>query len=292
MAKKESAHKEEEGLRIGFIGSGVMSEVMIKGLLDLQVVPPERIWAAGPRSERAAELNQRYGIHGITDNREAVANADLVVLSVKPQSLAKVLKGVKDVVEPRHLVLSIVAGARMEIVGSSLAHPAIIRCMPNLPCQIHRGMTIWTSTDEVSESQKAVTRRILLTMGAEYYVQDELDVDRATAVNGTGPAIIAYIVKALEDAALFIGESRPLARESVLQTIIGTAEMILQSDRHVAELIDGVTSPGGTTSRALHVLSQGRMPAIFTDAIDAAFQRSVELGRQLDSQVRSANSVN
>jgi pyrroline-5-carboxylate reductase len=289
MAKKETAHNPEEKLRIGFIGSGVMSEVMIKGLVDLQVVPPDRIWAAGPRSDRADDLHERYGIHGIRANRDAVANADLVVLSVKPQSLAKVLKEIKEVVEPRHLVLSIVAGARMEVIGSGLAHPAIIRCMPNLPCQIHRGMTIWTSTPEVRDNQREIARRILRTMGAEYYVQDELDVDRATAVNGTGPAIIAYIVKALEDAALFIGESRPLARESVLQTIIGTAEMILQSDRHVAELIDGVTSPGGTTSRALHILSQGRTPAIFTDAIDAAFQRSLELGRDLDGQVRNAN---
>jgi len=289
MAHEESLHNPEENLRIGFIGSGVMGEVMIKGLLDLRVVPPERIWAAGPRSDRADELNTRYGIHGIQANRDAVANADLVVLSVKPQSLAKVLKEIKEVVEPRHLVLSIVAGARMKVIGSGLAHPAIIRCMPNLPCQIHRGMTIWTSTPEVREDQKAIARRILRTMGAEYYVQDEVDVDRATAVNGTGPAIIAYIVKALEDAALFIGESRPLARESVLQTIIGTAEMVLQSDRHVAELIDGVTSPGGTTSRALHILSQGRMPAILTDAIDAAFQRSVELGRELEAQVREAN---
>ena len=290
MAHEETAHTPAESLKIGFIGSGVMSEVMIKGLLDLQVVPPERIWAAGPRSDRAEELNKRYGIHGIGANRDAVSNADLVVLSVKPQSLAKVLKEIKGVVEPRHLVLSIVAGARMEVIGSGLAHPAIIRCMPNLPCQIHRGMTIWTSTPEVRENQRAIARRILRTMGVEYYVQDELDVDRATAVNGTGPAIIAYIVKALEDAALFIGESRPLARESVLQTIIGTAEMILQSDRHVAELIDGVTSPGGTTSRALHILSQGRTPAILTDAIDAAFQRSLELGRDLDGQVRKANA--
>jgi len=290
MAHEETAHTPAESLRIGVIGSGVMSEVMIKGLLDLQVVPPERIWAAGPRSDRAEELNKRYGIHGIGANRDAVSNADLVVLSVKPQSLAKVLKEIKGVVEPRHLVLSIVAGARMEVIGSGLAHPAIIRCMPNLPCQIHRGMTIWTSTPEVRESQRAIARRILRTMGVEYYVQDELDVDRATTVNGTGPAIIAYIVKALEDAALFIGESRPLARESVLQTIIGTAEMILQSDRHVAELIDGVTSPGGTTSRALHILSQGRTPAILTDAIDAAFQRSLELGRDLDGQVRKANA--
>jgi pyrroline-5-carboxylate reductase len=127
---------------------------------------------------------------------------------------------------------------------------------------------------------------MLRTVGHESYVQDELDVDRATAVNGTGPAIIAYIVKALEDAALFIGESRPLARESVLQTIIGTAEMVLQSDRHVAELIDGVTSPGGTTSRALHILSQGRTAAILTDAIEAAFERSVELGAHLEEQVK------
>ncbi|MGB2959181.1 MAG: pyrroline-5-carboxylate reductase [Bacteroidota bacterium] len=288
MAHEETAHNPAESFKIGFIGSGVMSEVMIKGLLDLQVVPPERVWAAGPRSDRADELNERYGIHGIQANRDAVTNADLVVLSVKPQSLAKVLKEIKGVVEPRHLVLSIVAGARMEVIGLGLAHPAIIRCMPNLPCQIHRGMTIWTSTPEVRENQRAIARRILRTMGVEYYVQDELDVDRATAVNGTGPAIIAYIVKALEDAALFIGESRPLARESVLQTIIGTAEMILQSDRHVAELIDGVTSPGGTTSRALHILSQGRTPAILTDAIDAAFQRSLELGHDLDAQVRKA----
>ena len=158
--------------------------------------------------------------------------------------------------------------------------------MPNLPSQIHRGMTVWTSTPEVKPDQRTLVQRMLRTMGEESYVQDELDVDRATAVNGTGPAIVAYLVKALEDAALFIGESRPLARASVLQTIIGTAEMILKSDRHVAELIDGVTSPGGTTSRALHVLSQGRTAAILTDAIESAFLRSVDLGHQLEDQVK------
>src|SRR6185436_14701131 len=179
-------------------------------------------------------------------------------------------------------------GARMGVIGAGLDHPAIVRCMPNLPCQIHRGMTIWTATPEVSEPVLEEVRSILRTMGKEIYVTDELDVDRATAVNGTGPAIIAHFVKSLEDAANFIGEPRALARQSVLETILGTAEMILASDRHPAELIDSVTSPGGTTSRALHVLQQVRFSAILTDAIDAALRRTVELGDQLDEKMRVA----
>ncbi|HKI06124.1 MAG TPA: pyrroline-5-carboxylate reductase [Thermoanaerobaculia bacterium] len=272
--------------RIAFIGSGVMAEVMINGLLTRQVISPERIWAAGPRQERADELLNKYGVRASTNNVEAVENADIVVLCVKPQTLAKVLKQIRPSIRQEHLVMSIIAGARMATIGSVIGHPAIVRCMPNLPCQIHRGMTIWTATPEVPEPVRENVRSILQTMGKEIYVPDETDVDRATAVNGTGPALIAYFVKSLEDAANFIGESRSLARRSVLETILGTAEMILASDRHVGELIDGVTSPGGTTSRALHVLHQGRFSAVLTDAIDAAYRRTVEMGTKLDEQVR------
>ncbi|HYU32730.1 MAG TPA: pyrroline-5-carboxylate reductase [Thermoanaerobaculia bacterium] len=279
---------EREETRIGFVGSGVMAEVMIGGLLARGVTPPGHIWASGPRPERAEELRSRYGIGATTDNLEAVDHAEIVVLAVKPQTLPKVLRQLRDHIRPEHLVMSIIAGARMSVIGSGLEHPAIVRCMPNLPCQIHRGMTIWTATPEVSAPIRERVRHILQTMGKEIYVPDEVDVDRATAVNGTGPAIIAHFVKALEDAANFIGESRPLARESVLQTIIGTAELILASNRHVGELIDGVTSPGGTTSRALHVLHQGRFAAVLTDAIDAAYRRSVEMGDKLDEQVRGS----
>ena len=280
---------EREETRIGFVGSGVMAEVMIGGLLARGVTPPDHIWASGPREERAEELRSRYGIQATTDNLEAVSHAEILVLAVKPQGLPKVLRQLRGSIRPEHLVMSIIAGARMGVIGSGLDHPAIVRCMPNLPCQIHRGMTIWTATPEVSEPIRERVRHILQTMGKEIYVPDEVDVDRATAVNGTGPAIIAHFVKALEDAANFIGESRPLARESVLQTIIGTAELILSSPRHVGELIDGVTSPGGTTSRALHVLHQGRFAAVLTDAIDAAYRRSVEMGDKLDEQVRGGS---
>jgi pyrroline-5-carboxylate reductase len=271
---------------IAFVGSGVMAEVMISGLLSQGGTEPDRIWASGPREERAAELRQAYGIHATTDNLEAVANADLVVLSVKPQTLPKVLPEVRKGIREGQLVMSIIAGARMKVIGSSLGHPAIVRCMPNLPCRIRRGMTVWTATSEVGEEARGEVRRILRTMGKEIYVSDELDVDRATAVNGTGPAIIAHFVKSLEDAANFIGEPRALARQSVLETIVGTAEMMMSSDRHPAELIDSVTSPGGTTSRALHVLQQGRFGAILTDAIDAALKRTVEMGDLLDEKMK------
>lgn len=277
--------------RIAFIGSGVMAEVLINGLLTREMTAPERIWAAGPRRERADHLFATYGVRGTTDNLVAVENADLIVLSVKPQTLAKVLKQIRPKIRHEHMVMSIIAGARSATIGSALGHPGIVRCMPNLPCQIHRGVTVWTATPEVSEPVRGTVRAILQTMGKEIYVADEADVDRATAVHGTGPALIALFIKSIEDGANFIGESRSLARQSVLETILGTAEMILSSDRHVSELIDGVTSPGGTTSRALHVLQHGRFSAVLTDAIDAAYRRTLEMGAKLDEQVEAAKSA-
>ncbi len=273
---------------IAFVGSGVMAEVIIRGLLTKKLLPPLQIHASGPRQERAAQLKQLYGIQTYTDNIEAIAPAQVVVLAVKPQNLLKVLLQLRPALKASQLVVTIVAGGRMASISQVLSHPAIVRAMPNLPCQIHRGMTVWTATDAVTQEQKAIVKEMLLTMGRENYVEDERDVDRATAVNGTGPAIVAYLIKALEDAANFIGESRPLARTSVLQTLMGTAEMVLESEEHIGELIDGVTSPGGTTSRALHVLRKGGVTATITDAIDTAFQRSVEMGDILDEEALKA----
>ena len=158
---------------IAFVGSGAMAEVMIKGLLGKGMAEPARIWASGPRPERAAALTERYGVHGTTDTRAAVAAARIVVLAVKPQTLPKVLKQLKGSIRADHLVLSIIAGARMADIGAALDHPAIVRSMPNLPCQIHRGMTIWTATPEVTEPSRQEVRALLATMGMEIYVPDE-----------------------------------------------------------------------------------------------------------------------
>lgn len=274
-------------LKIAFIGSGIMADAIISGLLTKDAFLPENIWAAGPRDERAKALSDKYGINGTTDSIKAISMSDIVVLSVKPQTLSKVLIEIKEAITNRHLVVSVVTGAKMSTIGALLNHNAIVRCMPNIACQIHYGTTIWTATKYVDNIQREIVKDILISVGHEIYVQDELDVDRSTAVTGTGPAIIAHFIKSLEDAANYIGMPRPLVRQSVLNTLIGTVEMIRSSDRHISDLIDGVTSPAGTTSRAMHVLNQGKISAIMTDAVDAAFNRSMTLGSILDDQLLS-----
>jgi pyrroline-5-carboxylate reductase len=276
--------------RIAFVGSGVMAEVMIRGLLTHELASPGRIWAAGPRAERAGQLVQTYGIHGTTDSLEAVAGADLVVLSIKPSTLPKVLQQIRGSLRPDHVVMSIVAGARTAAIAGALGRPAVVRCVPSLPCRIGRGLTIWTATPEVPEATRETVRSLLRTLGREVFLADEAQVDRATAAYGTGPALLAQLVKSLEDAAVYVGEPRALAREMLLATILGTVEMMLASGRPPGELVDEVASPGGITSRALHELHQGRFPAVLTRAIEAAYWRTLEIGDQLDERLRNVSA--
>ncbi|HEX4960514.1 MAG TPA: pyrroline-5-carboxylate reductase [Thermoanaerobaculia bacterium] len=276
--------------RLAFIGSGIMAEVMIRGLLTHELASPDRIWAAGPRLERAEQLARDYGVHGTTDNVEAIAEADLIVLAVKPGTLAKVLRQIRGALRPEHVVVSIVAGARTAAIAGALGRPAVVRCVPNLPCRVGRGLTIWTATPEVPAEARETVRSLLRTLGREVYFPDEDQVDRATAAYGTGPALLAQFVKALEDAAVFLGEPRSLAREMLLETILGTAAMMLASRCPPTELIDEVTSPGGITSRALHALNQGRFPVTLNEAIQAAYGRTLETGDQLDAQLRKGSS--
>lgn len=265
---------------LGFVGAGVMAETMITGLCA-EGMEGERIVASHRRANRLHEL-AAHGIRVSADNREA-AQADVVVLSVKPQTLLPVLAGIAGAVRPDALVLSIVAGARRRMIVGALGHDRVVRCMPNLPCRIRQGMTVWCAGPEISAPDRERVRAILGVMGAAVEVDDEGHIDRATAVSGTGPAIVAHFVKAYLEAAAYIGEPRGVARETVLATLVGTVEMIRQSDGHVAELIDEVTSPGGTTARALQVLKNGRFSAVLTEAVDAAYQRTVELGDALES---------
>jgi len=272
---------------LGFVGAGVMAEVMIAGLLDEGILPPERIIASNRRAVRSQELAERYGIRCTTDNAEAAREADVLVLSVKPQTLYKVLPQLHGQIKPAALVLSIIAGARARVLREGLGHEVVVRCMPNLPCKIRHGMTVWYAPPAIGEQDAARVQQILGVMGAEVRVTEEGHVDRATAVNGTGPAIVAEFVKAMLEAATYIGEPRGVARETVLATLAGTVEMIRRSpDAHVAQLIDEVTSPGGTTSRALQVLKRGSMSAVVTESIDAAYQRTAELGSALEERLR------
>ncbi len=265
--------------RFAFIGPGVMAEAMIVGLLHKKLAAPSDILVAGPRPERGEDLRRKYNIGATTDNAAAARSADVVVLSVKPQRLSEVMKGIKGI-PPEALVLSIVAGAPIEKIRSGLKHKPIVRSMPNTPGQIGQGITVWTTSREVSDEQHELARTILTALGEEIFVEDETYLDMATALSGTGPAYVFLFMEALIDAGVHMGLPRRIAEQLVLQTIKGSAAFYEQARLHPAALRNQVTSPGGTSAEALYYLEKARLRTAISRAVWAAYQRSLELGRE------------
>ena len=266
--------------KLAFIGSGTMAEAMIKVILDKELISPKQIIGSGPREERGQELRDRYGIEAATDNREAAQAADIVVLSVKPQVLSAVLTELQGCILPEALVLSTVAGRTMDTIAAGLKHAAIVRAMPNTPAQIGEGMTVWTATPDVNQEQQAEAQAILRAMGQEIYAADEKALDMATAVSGTGPTYVFLMMEAMIDAAVHMGFSRRVAKVLVLQTVLGSVLFARQSSKHLAELRNMVTSPGGTSADAIYQLEKGSLRTILSKAIWAAYQKSLLLGKQ------------
>jgi pyrroline-5-carboxylate reductase len=265
--------------KIAFIGPGVMAEAMLAGLLRQGLAEPGSITVSGPRAERGEELHQRYGVSYSTDNAEAAAQAGVVVLSVKPQRLSEVMKGLKEI-EAGALVLSIVAGASLKKIGTALKHKALVRSMPNTPGQIGEGITVWTASRETSSDQRELARAILGALGKEVFVEDESYMDMATALSGTGPAYVFLFTEALIDAGVHMGFPRRIAEELVLQTIKGSVDFYEKANRHPATLRNQVTSPGGTSAEALYYLEKAGFRTAISRAVWAAYQRSLELGRE------------
>lgn len=264
--------------RLCFIGSGAMGEAIISRLIDKNVVSAGAIVASDPVEKRRQEIAARYSIGVVADNRQAVSNAAIVILAVKPQVLPAVLRELRGHLAKDALVLSIVAGARATAIARALGHGAIVRSMPNTPAQVGEGMTVWTATPNVTESQAAQARAILNALGKEIYVEDEKYLDMATAVSGTGPTYIFLMMEALIDAAVHLGFSRAIARDLVVQTVLGSVIFARDSDKHMAELRNMVTSPGGTSAEAIYQLEKGSLRTVLSKAVWAAYQRSVTLG--------------
>ncbi|MBC8265089.1 MAG: pyrroline-5-carboxylate reductase [Anaerolineales bacterium] len=269
---------------LAFIGSGAMAEAMIKGILNNGLTDPQRIIASGPRPERGRELEERYGVRSTTDNKEAAQAGDIVVLSVKPQVLPFVLDDLRSLIRSHQLVFSIVAGAGTETIARGLQHGAIVRVMPNTPAQMGQGMSVWTGTPEVTEEQRTQAKAILQALGKEIYVEDEDALDMATAVSGTGPTYVFLMMEALVEAAVHLGFSRRVARKLVIQTVLGSVLFAGESGRHLAELRNMVTSPGGTSAEAIYQLEKGGLRTIISKAVWAAYQKSRLLGEMSSKQ--------
>ena len=270
-----------ENKKIAFIGPGAMAEAMIAGLIRTKVTGPEALIASGPRQERGEQLTREYGISNTTDNAEAVRQADVVVLAVKPQRLTHVLTGLAGHLKPEALVLSIVAGAAIETISSSLLHRVVVRSMPNTPAQIGAGITVWTASLEVTEQQRQMARQILGALGEEIFVEEEYYLDMATALSGTGPAYVFLFMEAMVDAGVHLGFPRRIAEQLVAQTVRGSVDYYTRRDDpvHLARLRNQVTSPGGTSAAALYYLEKAGFRTAISRAIWAAFERSQELGR-------------
>ncbi len=276
------ARQNFSDVTIAFIGGGVMGEAMIRGLLSQNIVTPEHIIVADPWTVRTAFLAETYGIRVTQDNREAAEAGQIVVLSIKPQSIPYVLPEIRGHLHQRDLLLSIIAGTPIRQLADGAAHASVVRAMPNTPAQIGMGITVWTATPEVSEAHKQQAQAILGSLGEEIFVDQESYLDMATALSGSGPGYVFMMMEALIDAGVHLGFSRHVAEQLVYQTMRGSVEYAAQSGKHVAELRNQVTSPGGTTAAALYHMEKGGLRTVISRGIWAAYQRSVALGQGED----------
>ncbi len=266
------------------IGPGVMGEAIVAGLIKEKDVPSQHITAAGPRLERLEELEERWHIGTNQDNVAAIQDADVVILSVKPQKLPAVMRELHGKIPAQALVISIVAGATLENLAAGLDHTGVVRAMPNTPAQVGEGMTVWAHKRVPGGDQHLLAQQILAALGREIFVEEEAYIDMATAVSGTGPAYVFLFVEALIDAGVHLGLPRRIAEEMVLQTIKGSVAFYNQNESHPARLRNQVTSPAGTSAAAIYYLEKMGFRTAISRAIWAAFTRSQELGKGQDHQ--------
>ena len=272
------------GTTVATVGTGVMAESMIAGLLSGDRLTADQVVASHPRAERRAALESRFGIRTTESNTEAVVGADTVVLAIKPQMLRRVGRELAAVLRPEQLVISVLAGATTTALRNALGHEAIVRAMPNTPAQLGKGMTVWYATPQVGDAQRDVSAALLGALGHEIQVEDEKFVSMATAVSGTGPAYVFLVMEALIDAAVHLGFPRHIAHDIVIQTLLGGTLFAQASGDHPAQLRNMVTSPAGTSAAAIHELEKGRLRTVLSEAVWAAYRRTEELGHELEEQ--------
>jgi pyrroline-5-carboxylate reductase len=276
-------------MKTTIIGPGVMAEAILKNLLSKKIIDPDSIIVSGPEIERVKDLSKTYGIHPETDNSKAVKNANVILFCIKPQRVDKVFNDLKGAIKKDALIISIVAGLKIEKITRILQLEQIVRAMPNTPSQIGKGITVWTASKSVMSNNQDFARKVFKAMGEEIFTENEEDLDRATALSGTGPAYVYLFMEAMVDAGVHLGFPRRIAEKLVVETLRGSVEFYDQGDekvRHLAALRNQVTSPGGTSAEALYFLEKAGFRTAISRAIWAAYQRTLELGQDVHSQLK------
>ncbi len=265
---------------IAFLGAGNMAEAIIKGLLRAGTARPENIIGTGRRAERLDELKRAYGIRTTQDNLAAAREAEIIVLSVKPQAMDKLVVQVAPALDHRKLIISVAAGVPIAALERRLGAGArIIRTMPNTPSLVGAGACALARGEHASEEDLAVASRIFQSVGITTVVEENL-LDAVTGLSGSGPAYIFLVIEALSDAGVKVGLPRYTALKLAAQTVLGSAQLLIETNAHPGQLKDQVTSPGGTAIAGLHTLEAGGLRTTLINAVEAATRRAKELGEQ------------
>lgn len=267
---------------IGFIGGGNMATSLMSGLIA-SGHSPQQLWVSDTAQAALQAHRDRLNVNISADNATVVAEADVVVLAVKPQILREVALQIAPAVQSsKTLVVSIAAGISQSSLAKWLgADVAIVRCMPNTPALVLSGATALHANDKVSEEQKDLAENILRSVGLALWVDEESQLDSVTAVSGSGPAYFFLLMEAMEQAALHMGLSEHCARLLIQQTALGAAKIALESAESPTQLRERVTSPGGTTQKAIETFQQNGFGELVAKALQSARDRSIEMSTQL-----------
>ena len=266
--------------RVAIIGCGKIGESLLAGLLSSEWRTPAEVIASARREERAAELRERFGIAATLSNTEAVADAGLVVIAVKPQDFDVLLGEIGGLLNPEQTVLSVAAAIPTAAIERRIATGVpVVRAMPNAPAVVHEGIAGICAGAHAGDEHLALAEECLSHLGAVVRVAEPY-MDAVTAVSGSGPAYFALLAEAMIEAGILLGLSREISTQLVVQTMLGTAKLLRDEHVHPVELREAVTSPGGTTIRAIRELERAGVRAAFLNAIQAAMERSQELAQE------------
>ncbi|MDO8403306.1 MAG: pyrroline-5-carboxylate reductase [Pseudomonas mandelii] len=266
--------------RIAFIGAGNMAASLIGGL-RAKGLDAAQIRASDPGAETRAKVQAEHGVEVFADNADAIQDADVVVLAVKPQAMKAVCEAIRPSLKPNQLVVSIAAGITCASMNNWLGAQPIVRCMPNTPALLRQGVSGLFATAEVNAEQRQQAEELLSAVGIALWLNEEQQLDAVTAVSGSGPAYFFLLIEAMTAAGVKLGLPADIAAQLTVQTALGAAHMAVASDVDAAELRRRVTSPAGTTEAAVKSFQAGGFEALVEKALGAAAHRSAEMAEQL-----------
>jgi len=276
--------------KICFVGSGNMGEALISGLVGSGTARPENIICTDIRKHKLERIADDYGVRTGTDNVAAVKESEIIIYSVKPQIMAAVLKETAPVLDISKLVISIAAGVPMAAIESSLGKELrLIRVMPNICAAVKESASAIAAGENAQQEDVDLAMAIFASVGKSVFIRENYLMDAVTGLSGSGPAYIFLLVDALADAGVKVGLSRSEALLLSTQTVLGAAKLLLETQDHPSQLKDKVTSPGGTAIAGIHTLEMGGLRTTLINAVEAATERSQELGEMMIKQFAENN---